>query len=61
MDLLAVSKESALTEAGNSALTSSVIHRLAGSFYLCACVLNVIGLGILRCTQQAQEFGACIV
>ena len=47
--LLTVSKESALTEAGNSALacTSSVFHGFAGSFSLWVCVLHVT-IGILR-------------
>ena len=31
---LTVSKESALMEAGNSVLASSVFHRLAGNFWL---------------------------
>ena len=34
-----VSKESALT--GNYALTSSVYHRLAGSFCLCVYILDI--------------------
>lgn len=34
MALLTISKESTPTEAGNSALTSSKLHRLAGSFWI---------------------------
>ena len=37
---LNVNKESVLMEAGNSALTSSVFHGLAGNFDLCTCVLH---------------------
>ena len=44
MDLLTVSKESALTEAGSYVLTSVVLHGLAGNFGLCACVLHVTTL-----------------
>ena len=47
MALLTVSTESALTEAGNSVLTASVIHGFAANFGFCACVLHVI-IGILR-------------
>ncbi len=57
MALLTVSKESALTEAGNSTLTSSVFHGLAGNFCLCACELHVTRHSFL--TQLAQKFGAC--
>ena len=48
---------SALTEAGNSVLTSSVFHRSAGNFCLCTGVLNVVGHSML--TQLAQQFGSC--
>ena len=41
MALLTISKELALTEAGNSVLMSSVFHRLAGNFGFCVCVLHV--------------------
>ena len=37
-----VSKESALMEAGNSMLTSSIFPGLAGNFGFCACVLHAI-------------------
>ena len=57
MALLTASKESALTEAGNSALTSNIILRLAGNFYLCACALHITGHYLLA--QLAQKFGVC--
>ena len=39
---LIVSKETALTEAGNSVLTTSnVFHGLAGNYGMCACKLNI--------------------
>ncbi len=57
MALLTVSKESALTEAGNSTLLSSVFHRLAGNFCLCARVHHVSRHSSL--TQLAQKFSAC--
>ena len=57
MALLTVSKESALTEAGNSVLMASVFHRLAANFGFCACVLHVTRHSTL--TRLAQKFGAC--
>ena len=41
MAQLTISRESALTEAGNSVLTSSVFYGLAAHVGLCACVLHV--------------------
>ena len=57
--LLTVSKESALREAGNFVLASSVVHGVAGFFgFMRMC----IPLGILRLlTQLAQKFGSCRV
>ena len=56
MALFTVSKESALTEAGNStrACMSSVFNRLAGNFAPCKCVLNVTR----HCTLTIK-FDAC--
>ena len=44
MDLVTVSKESALTEAGNSALTSSVVHGLAGIFASARAYSTILGI-----------------
>ena len=41
MALLTISNESALAEAGNYMLMSSVFHRLAVNFSLCAYLLHV--------------------
>ena len=57
--LLTISKESALVEVGNSALTSSVFDGLVGNFGLCACVLHVTRHSTL--TKLAQKLGACVV
>lgn len=57
MALLTVSKESTLTKTGNSALTTSVFHKLAGNFCLCTCLLHATRQSSL--TQLAQEFDAC--
>ncbi len=57
MALLTKSKESTLTEAENSVLTSTVFQGLAGNFGLCACVLHVTRHSSL--TQIAQKFDAC--
>ena len=54
MDLLTVSTESALTEAGNYVLTASVFHGLAADFGFCACVLRVTRHSKL--TRLAQKF-----
>ena len=51
--LLTISKESALAEAGNSVLTSSIFLGLAGKFGLCACVLHVTRYS----TQIVLKFG----
>ena len=51
------SKVLALTEAGNSALMSSVFHRLAGNFGLCMCRLQASRLSSL--TKLAQKFSSC--
>ena len=59
MALLTVSKESALAEAGNSVLSSSVFSGLAGNFGLCACILHVAKHSTL--TLLAQKFGACML
>ena len=59
MALLIVSKESALTDAGNSALTSCVFHGLAGILCLCSCVLHITRHSSIP--QLAQKFGACSV
>ena len=56
MALLTVSKESALTEAENVALTSSVFHLLVGNFRLC--ILHVTRHSL---TQLAQKFSAYTV
>ena len=53
MALLTVRKESALTEAGNSVLMSSVCQ---GNFGFCACILHVTRHS--RLTRLAQKFGA---
>ena len=55
MALLTKSKETTLMEAGNSALTSSVFHGLAGNFGVCACVLHITKHAML--TRLAQQCG----
>ncbi len=57
MALLTKSKESTLTEAETSVLTSSVFQGLAENFGLCACVLHVIRHSSL--TQIAHTSDAC--
>ena len=57
MALLTVSTESALTEAGNSMLTASVFHGLAGNFGFCAFVLHITRHSTL--TRLAPKFNAC--
>ena len=52
-------KESALAEAGNSVLTPSVLHWLAGNFGLCGWVLHVYTRHSTT-TQLAQKFGTCL-
>ncbi len=52
MALLTVSKESALLEAGNSALMSGVFHGLAGNFCLCACVLHAVWHSLLTVSAE---------
>ncbi len=62
MALLTVSNKSALTEAGNFALTSSIFHGFSRDIllvYLCTCVLHVTRHSSL--TQLAQKFGTCPV
>ena len=56
MALLTVSTESALTEAGNSLLTSSVFHELAGNVCLLTWVHHDTRQSSL--TQLAKKFGA---
>ena len=55
MALLTVSKESALVEAGNSVLSSSVFQWLEGNFVLCAYLLHVTGHSTLT-VRLAQKF-----
>ena len=57
MALPTVSIEFALTEAGNSVLTASVLHKLAVNFGFFACVLHVTRHCTL--TRLAQKFSAC--
>ena len=59
MALLTVSKESALTGAVNSTVTSSLVHGLAWNFDLCACIRHITSHSSL--TQLAHQFGACTV
>ena len=58
MALLTVSKELALMEAGNSVLTASIFHGLAGNFGFCACVLSVTRHSTLA---LARKWGIVIV
>ena len=58
MALLTLSKESELHDAGNSALTSSVLHRLERNLRLkCACLNHITRNSSL--TQLAQIFIDC--
>ena len=58
MALLTVSKESVLTEAGDSVLIiSRIFYRLVGNLGLCACALHITRHSEL--THLAQKFGAC--
>ncbi len=50
-------KESTLTEAENSVLTSIVFQGLVGNFALCACVLHITRHSLL--SQIAQKFDSC--
>ena len=59
MALLIVSKESALTGAGNSKFTSSLFRELAARFCLCAFVLGVTRH--ISLTQLAQKCCACTI
>ena len=57
MALLTVSTESALTEAGNSVLTASIVHGLAANLGFCVCVLHITRHSSL--TRLVHKFGAC--
>ena len=58
MALLIVSKESELTETGNSALTPSVFPRLGRNVGSCACILHVTRHSTLTQLQINLELAA---
>ena len=55
--LLNVCVSAEFLETGNSMLTASVFHRVAGNFCLCVCMLHVTRNSLF--TQLAQKLGAC--
>ncbi len=60
MALLTIREKSALTEAGNSALTLSVFYSLAGNVCLSVCLSSTL-ICILIALKLAQIFGASTV